>query len=54
MFSMKSNRDIYLIVDYNGHHVVTKTNFVFTKEGMNGNNGTEYTCSVRPIIDSSV
>ena len=54
MFSMKSNRDIYLIVDYSGHHVVTKTNFVFTKEGMNGNNGTEYTCSVRPIIDSSV
>ena len=35
MFSMKSNRDIYLIVDYNGHHVVAKTNFVFTKEGMN-------------------
>lgn len=45
----KSNNQIGLTLDYDGEIIKASTNFVFTKEGDPGTNGTDYICKIFPI-----
>lgn len=46
----KNNNDIQLTIDYKGMHLTTKTDLVFTKEGDEGTNGTEFFCRIVPNV----
>lgn len=44
----KSNNDIVLNISYQGLKLSANTNLTFTKEGLEGTNGTEITCRIVP------
>ena len=48
----KTNNDIILLVNYKGMNLSAKTNLVFTKDGEEGTNGTEFFCRLVPNVFS--
>lgn len=48
----KTNNDIQLKIVYNGMTLTTSTNLIFTKEGQQGTNGTQFVCKIIPNVES--
>ena len=48
----KENNEIELIINYKDKVISAKTNLIFTKEGENGTNGTEFICKIVPNLQS--
>ena len=47
----KIDNNIKLQINFQGHHLVTSTNFTFVKDGQQGTNGTQYISRLVPFDD---
>lgn len=48
----KTNNNIQLKIVYNGMTLTASTNLIFTKEGQQGTNGTQFVCKIIPNVES--